>query len=123
MAKGAGVKKSYGSLGSLLFLVGAAAAVVVGLLSPGGINAGITSVLILLGLIIGFLNVTTRETNSFLLATVSLVIVTALGGAVLSRVAVVGVYLEGVLLAILTFIIPAAIIVALKSVYSLAASK
>ncbi len=116
-------KKPTGSLGSLLFLVGAVVAVIAGLISPGGVSTTLTSVLIILGIVVGFLNVTLKEENSFLLATVSLVIVSALGGAVLSQVAVVGVYLEGMLLGILTFVIPAAIIVALKAVYSLAASK
>ena len=110
-------------VGSLLFLVGAIVAVIAGLLSPGSINTTLTSVLIILGVLVGFLNVTTKETSSFLLATVSLVIVTSLGGAVLGQVQVIGAYIEGVLLAILTFVIPAALIVALKSVYSLAATK
>ena len=112
-----------GSSGSLLFLVGAVVAVVVGLLSPGGLNTTLTSVLILLGIIVGFLYITTKETMAFLLATVSLVIVTSLGGAVLGTVPVVGTYLEGIMLGILTFVVPSAIIVALKSVYSLEATK
>ena len=117
------VKKSPVAIGSLLFLVGAVVAVVAGLLSPGGVNKSLTSVLIVLGLVVGFLNVTTRETTAFLLATVSLVIVSALGGAVLGQVPQVGPYLEGMLLAILTFVVPGAIVVALKSVYSLESSR
>jgi len=113
-------QKSIGSLGSLSFLFGAVIAVLVGVINPGAANASLTSLLILLGIVVGFLNVTTKETNSFLLATVSLVIVAALGGAVLGQVAFVGNYLEGVLMAILTFVIPATIIVAIKSIYSLA---
>jgi len=110
---------STGSVGSLLFLVGAVVAVVAGLLSPGGVSTTLTSALIVLGIIVGFLNVTTKETNAFLLATVSLVIVTSLGGAVLGQVRIVGAYLEGIFLGVLTFIIPAAIIVAIKSIYAL----
>ena len=112
-----------GSLGSLSFLFGAAIAIISGVINPGSTSTIITSLLILLGVIVGFLNVTTRETNSFLMATVSLVIVSALGGAVLGQVTYVGAYLEGVLTAILTFVIPATIIVALKSVYTLAENK
>jgi uncharacterized membrane protein len=118
-----GASASAGPIGSLLFLVGAVVAVVAGFLSPSGMNSTMASALIVLGIIVGFLNVTTRETNSFLLASVSLIIVSALGGAVLSSVAVIGGYLEGVLLAILTFVVPSSIIVALKSIYSLEASR
>ena len=107
------------SLGSLSFIFGAAIAVIAGIVSPDVLSTTITSMLILLGIIVGFLNITKKETSAFLLATVSLVIVSALGGAVLGNVALIGRYLEGVLLAILTFVIPAAIIVALKSVYAL----
>ena len=112
--------KSLNSLGSMSFLFGAVIAVLVGVINPGAANTSLTSLLILLGIVVGFLNITTKETNSFLMATVSLVIVAALGGAVLGQVAFVGIYLEGVLTSILTFVIPATIIVAIKSIYSLA---
>ena len=108
------------SLGSLSFLFGVIIAVLVGIINPGSANTTLTSLLILLGIIVGFLNITTKETNSFLMATVSLVIVSALGGAVLGQVAYVGNYLNAVLTSILTFVIPATIIVAIKSIYMLA---
>jgi len=114
-----GKRRSPNTLGSLSFLFGAVIAIIVGVVSPGSANATLTSLLIVLGIIVGFLNVTTKEANSFLLASVSLVIVSALGGAVLSQVSYLGLYLEGILMAILTFVIPASIIVAIKSIYSL----
>ena len=114
-------KKEY-SIGSLSFLIGAGVAVIAGIVSPSGTGTVLTSALIVLGIIVGILNVTTKEINSFLMATVSLVIVSALGGAVLGQVAVIGTYLEAILVALLTFIIPSILIVALKSVYSLAAT-
>jgi|TARA_Y100000310_G_C20571674_1_gene758365 hypothetical protein len=107
-------------IGTLLFGFGAALAVAGGLIYPGGLNTILSSVLIALGIIVGMLNVTLRETNSFLLATVSLVVMSALGGAVLSQVPSIGIYVEGILLSILTFILPAGIIVALRTVYRLA---
>ena len=119
----ANVKKASTPLGNLSFLFGAGIAVIAGIIAPGGGTATLTSILIILGIIVGLLNVTRRETGSFLIATVSLVIVSALGGAVLSQIAGIGIYLEGILISILTFVIPATIIVALKSIYSLAATK
>lgn len=106
-------------LGSLAFLFGAAIAVVIGVINPEGASTVLSSLLILLGLVVGFLNITTKERNSFLFATVSLVIVSFFGGAVLGEVAVIGSYLEAVLRAILTFVIPATLVVAIKAVYSL----
>jgi hypothetical protein len=114
---------SLGKIGSWSFLLGVLIAVVAGVISPGGVTTTITSLLIVLGLISGMLNVTRKETNAFLLATVSLAIVTAFGGQVLGEVSGIGPYLEGVLASILTFVIPAAIVVALKSIYALAADE
>ncbi|MGV8150464.1 MAG: hypothetical protein ACP5NV_01925 [Candidatus Woesearchaeota archaeon] len=106
-------------VGSWAFIIGVIIAIIVGIFSGTG-NAVTTTVLIVLGLIVGFLNVTGRETTPFLLAAVSLVIVSALGGNMLGAVAGVGMFLQGILNALMTFVIPAAIIVALKAIYALA---
>ncbi|MAG16176.1 hypothetical protein CMO88_03895 [Candidatus Woesearchaeota archaeon] len=113
-------KLSNNSLGSLSFIFGSLIAVITGLVSPAAASSTLTSLLILLGIIVGFLNITMKETNAFLLATVALVIVSALGGAVLGQVSFIGQYLESVLMSILTFVVPATVIVALKTIYSLA---
>jgi len=105
-------------VGAWAFIIGVILAIIAGLFF--GTNAVVTSVLILLGIIVGFLNITDKETSAYLLAAVSLVIVTSFGGSVLAHVAVIGVYLQSVLGAIMTFVIPAVIIVALKAIYSIA---
>ena len=106
-------------IGTWSFIVGIVIAMVAGFWE---LNAFIVSVLIILGLIVGFLNVTGEETTPFLLATVSLVIVAAVGQGVLGQVdEVVGPVLQRVLTTFITFIIPATIIVACKAIYSLAA--
>ena len=112
--------KSKTNLGSLFFMIGAIIAVVGGFFYPRGDNVTLSTVLILLGIIVGLLNITVKEINNFLIAATSLVIISALGGAVLGQVPAIGVYLEGILLAVTMLIIPAAIIVAIKSVYALA---
>jgi len=108
------------TIGSLSFLFGVSIAIVAGIVTQNTLSASLTSLLILLGIIVGVLNITTKEVNTFLLATLSLVIVSALGGAILGQVAIIGSFLEGILLSILTFTIPATIIVALKSLYTVA---
>ncbi len=84
------------------------------------LNSLIVSVLIFLGLVVGFLNVTGEETTPFLLATVSLVIVAAVGQNILGTVEGIGPQLQQILVTFITFIIPATIIVACKAIYSLA---
>jgi len=106
-------------VGSWAFIIGVVVALIVGVFSGVG-NAVTTSVLIVLGLIVGFLNVTGRETTPFLLAAVALVLVANFGGEKLGLVATVGPYLQGTLNALLTFVVPATIIVALKAIYALA---
>ena len=105
-------------IGTWSFIVGIVIALGAGFFE---LKALIVSVLIVLGLIVGFLNVTGEETTPFLLATVSLVIVAAVGQGVLGQVERVGPILERVLTTFITFVIPATIIVACKAIYSLAA--
>ena len=115
-----GMLSTRSELGSWSFVLGVIVAVVVGLLSAAGESVALVSLLIIVGFIVGLLNITARETNEFLIAAVTLVLVSSFGGSVLGEVAVIGTYLESVLKAILTYIIPAAIVVAVKTIYSLA---
>ena len=106
-------------VGSWAFIIGVVIAIFVGIFGGNG-SATATSILIVLGLIVGFLNVTGRETTPFLLAALVLVIVSKFGGDTLANVATIGTYLSGILGAMMTFVIPATIIVALKAIWALA---
>lgn len=106
-------------VGSWAFIIGVIIALIVGIFSDT-YNGVTTSVLIVLGLIVGFLNVTGRETTPFLLATVSLVIVANFGSMILGDVTMVGSLLQRTLHALMIFVVPATIIVALKAIYALA---
>ncbi len=124
------VRASDGSLqavGSWAFLLGVFVAIIAGaLLLTDKSNPALTTVtsfLVLLGTIVGLLNVTTKETNSFLLASVVLVLVSGFGITVYSDVLKVGPYLQAMLVAILEFVVPATIVVALKAIFSLAERK
>lgn len=124
MAKAVSMSKSGGnslqSIGSWAFLLGVIVAIISGALLPDkSATPTVTSFLVLLGTIVGLLNVTTKETSSFLLASVSLVLVTALGGSVVSGVVSIGQYLGSMLDSILVFVVPATIVVALKAIFSL----
>ncbi len=106
-------KEDKKSFGSWAFLVGVIIAIVFGII---GVNTVIAWLLIILGLVVGLLNITDSETQKFLFSGTVLIIVSALGGEAMSIIPVVG----KVLNAILVLIIPATIIVALKSVFELA---
>jgi len=111
MAKKSG---GMGSVGSWAFLIGVVLAVILGLI--GALSATMTWVLVVLGLIVGLLNVTEDEVGSFLMAGAVLVLVSALGQTVMQGVPM----LNRVLQALLILFVPATVIVAIKHVFSLA---
>ncbi|MBW2968304.1 hypothetical protein KY362_07505, partial [Candidatus Woesearchaeota archaeon] len=80
-------------IGSWAFIVGVILAIIAGFWPLGTV---MTSILIILGLIVGFLNVTGKETNSFLFATLVLVVMTSMGGQVLSNIQYVGPMLSSI---------------------------
>lgn len=106
-------------VGSWAFIVGVLLAILIGMW-PNALGYVGVSVLILLGIVVGLLNITAKETMPFLVAVIALLLVGNMGGEVLSQISMIGVYLSGILHSIMIFVIPATIIVALKTVYSLA---
>ena len=112
-------------IGNYSFIVGVIIALVLGLASAelGAAKAWLWSILVVLGLIVGFLNVSGKDTKDFLLVTVALVVVAYAGSAQVSgwaNVELIGKYLTGLFDSLLTFVVPASIVVALKEVYQLA---
>ena len=104
-------------LGGWAFLVGVVIAIIAGFF--GGLSsATVVIVLVVIGLIVGLLNISAKEVSPFLLAAVVLVIVSAFGKDVLSVLP----YNWGVniLDAIMALIVPAAVIVAIREVFTLA---
>jgi len=104
-------------IGKWAFLVGVLLAVILGLF--GQMTPWMIWVLVLLGLIVGLLNITSKEATSFLLAGVSLLIATNFGKDVVAEVAM----LENVLMAIMILVVPAVIIVALREVFVMAKAR
>lgn len=107
------MNKKGGLLGGLAFLIGVVIAVVAGFVD---LNQTWVVVLVVLGVLIGLLNVTEEEVQPFLLASVSLVIVAALGGEVMDTIQVLGKMMDAVLI----LFVPATVVVAVKSVFGLA---
>lgn len=106
------------------FVAGVVIAVLLGLFGTHEVLAPykgtLVSLLVLAGLVVGFFNISKEETHSFLVATVSLVIVSGLGATALGKIDLIGAYLIAVFDTLLAFIVPAVIVVALKAVYGIA---
>ncbi len=105
-------------IGSYAFLGGVTIAILAGLLNLT--SGAAILVLVILGLIVGFLNITQEETVGFLVAAIALIVA---GTAKLSVIPVVGALLQAVLSNITVLVAPAAIVVGLKEVYTLAKAK
>jgi len=117
--------KMASKLGQWAFIIGVVLAMVIGLFSAkiaASTLGTLTLVLVLLGLVAGFLNVTEKETTPFLVAAAALMLTATSVGALQSIDLGVnlGDYLAGVVTQIGVFVAPAAVIVALKAIYSLA---
>ena len=112
-------------VGQYSFIIGVIIAIILGLALPIGaaIQGWLTSILVVLGLVVGFLNIGDKQTNEFLMVATMLVVVAGLGGsayAALGEVQIIGEYIIGILNGILTFVVPATVIVALKQVKAIA---
>ena len=100
-------------VGSISFIAGVIIALLSGFMT---LNGTLVAVLMVLGLIVGVLNVTQHESTSFLFSSLALVIVAALSGASFRSIAVIGPVLDGMFGALLAFVVPATIVVALKTI-------
>ena len=107
-------------IGEWAFIVGALLAILLGFV-PGQYMGTATLVLVVLGLIVGLLNVTAKETNSFLVAAIALIATgSAAGSLKIIPPAVLGDFLSSAVMNLAAFVSPAAIVVALKAIMALA---
>jgi hypothetical protein len=104
-------------VGHWAFMIGALIAILGGLFAPRLDDVALFTTLFALGLIVGLLNITTKETTRFLVASMALI----LAGVVnLGVIPGVGLTLRNILGNIVVFVVPAAVIVALRAVWLLA---
>lgn len=112
--------------GAWAFFAGVILAILVGIFAGSNINPLILGILALLGIVTGIF-VSERDVQTFLLASVSLVLVSYAGvqGVVLSAAVngiAIGKMIASVLGALLSLFVPATIVVALKTMFSIARS-
>lgn len=118
------IKSRENLIGAWAFLVGIVLAVIVGIVAGNRTSPWILGVLAILGLVVGYF-VSENNSQTFLLASVSLVIVSFAGiqGLVLDaaiRGVAIGRIVSSVMGALLVLFVPATVVVALKVVFSIA---
>jgi len=109
---------------SKLFVLGVVLAVIFGIVSYWfEVNVQVNPwhgwILVIIGLIVGFMNITEKEASSFLMAGTVLILVSFLSAGVFADM----LFLPHVLESLLLFFTPAVIVVAIKEVWRLAESK
>ena len=111
--------KAIGIIGMIAFFAGMIISVV------GGIwfrdNAGISLTLVIMGIIVGLFNITAKEAMLFLVAAIALVVVGSGSFSALNHIVDgFGTSLNGIVGYIATFMVPAAIINAIRIMWKLA---
>lgn len=104
-----------GKLGHWSFILGVVIAIVAGIAGTA-YGETIAMVLVILGVIVGLLNISQKEISNFLIAAIALLLT---GAAGLDSLPAIGSMIGPILTNIATFVAPAAVIVALKAVYEL----
>ena len=113
-------------LGHYSFLGGVLLAVVLGLFSAkisGPTTSILLLVLVILGVIVGFLNVTGKEMTEFLIAAIALIAMSSVSATLVvidQYIPNLGTLFQSILSFIAIFVAPAALVVALKTIVELA---
>lgn len=103
-------------IGGLAFIAGVAVSIIAGFITANWILPLLT----ILGLVVGFLNVSTREMQTFVLVAIGLVLIAAFATPQIRSLPEVGPFLGRIYLALLLFIAPAATVVALRGLFMIA---
>ena len=99
------------------FFVGLLIAIIAGLFRNVVSPEVLVTTLVILGFIVGLFNLTAQETTPFLIASIALM----LAGIVnLGLIPGIGLYLRSILSNIVVFVVPGAIIVAMKTIWRMA---
>lgn len=119
MAKVTRIHEALALVGFVALIAGMVVALMGGFFARD--NGTVVLILVVLGIIIGILNITPREQMPFLVAAIALVVVGRAGFAPLDDVVKgLGASLDGIVGYIATLMVPAAVISALRAVWSLA---
>jgi hypothetical protein len=106
-------------VGHYAFLLGVVLALLLGVFDlQGSMRGNVLLILLVLGLVVGLMNITEGEVTGFLLAALVLMVGANAFGTLSAIVPYVGAYMKEVMMYLTLFVAPAALVVALKAVYS-----
>ena len=108
--------KNTEQIGKWAFIIGLALAILAGLLEVAGVYTvpQLALILVILGLIVGFLNIAEKDTVKLLVAIIAL---NAIGAAAIATIPSINAYLAAMLMNIIAFAGAAGLVVAIKAVY------
>ncbi len=114
-----------GKAGEWAYLAAVAIAVLAGIATGVGITVSLVPLLlVVLGIVVGLLNITEKETQSFLLSSAALLLAGTAGFITIDNVIPsVGTMLDAIVKNIGIMVAPAAVIVAVKAIQGLASKK
>lgn len=111
--------KLLGMIGFIAFIVALLLGLVGGIVAPG--NGVIILILVIMGIIVGFLNITQKEMLPLLVAAIALIVVGTAGfGALDNILKPLGTWLNGIVNYFAIFMAPAAVINAIKIMFGVA---
>jgi len=105
--------KSLEIIGKWAFIIGLVLAIIAGLIQGIYEIPSLILILVVLGLIVGFLNIEDKDTVKILVAIIALM---GIGGLTLSVIPVINTYLENILTNILVLASGAGLIIAIKAI-------
>ena len=106
-------------IGKWAFLLGVLVAIIIGL----GLAFPFSGlVLLILGIVVGFLNIEKKVTTNFMVATITLLAVSVAANltSINELLSPIGTLVDSILKYIVIFVAPAALVVSLKDIYALA---
>ena len=108
------MNKVLGIIGFAAFGLGLILAIIFGIVAPT--NYWVILVLVILGIIIGALNITSKEMIPLLLATIALIVIGGVFEPI--KVAGIGTMVDNILKLVATLMAPAAVIAAVKTLWN-----
>ena len=109
--------KNLDVLGKWAFIIGLVIAVLAAFIGSSISASTVLLILFILGLIVGYLNITEKQLVKFLIATIALLLLGIGSISALSVVGNVSGYLNTILANIISFVSASALVVALKTIY------
>ncbi len=110
-------------VGGWAFIIGALVAVVLGAVPRTAGTTWVVALLLILGVVVGALNVSEKEIVAFLVACVAFLVAAPAFGAAVSSVVSGFYWLDRILSHLAVFVLPGALIASVKAIFSLAGTR